>query len=181
MRPPRGNYAFIDNQNINLGVRELGWTLDWRKFRTYLAEEHGVGKAFMFVGFLPAKQHLYFAMANAGFTMVYRPVLALKFGEPKANVDVDLAVRVMGELHNFKKAVIATSDGDFYSLVAHLATWDKLEAVISPSSETCSALLKQAAKQRLRFLDHHWQRLQCERKNDRPPRRDGTHSSDLSS
>lgn len=175
------NAAFIDNQNINLGVRELGWTLDWHKLRAYLAEEHGVGKAFMFVGFLPAKQNLYLGMANAGFTMVYRPVLSLKSGEPKANVDVDLAIRVMGELHNFDKAVIATSDGDFYSLVAHLDKSDKLEAVISPSVDTCSALLKQAARTRLDYLDRHRERLQYDGKNERPPRRDGTRTSDLSS
>jgi len=26
-------YAFIDSQNLNLGVRSQGWSLDWRKFR----------------------------------------------------------------------------------------------------------------------------------------------------
>ena len=31
------NYAFIDSQNLNLGVRSLGWRLDWRKLRQYLA------------------------------------------------------------------------------------------------------------------------------------------------
>lgn len=181
MAADRRNYAFIDNQNINLGVRDLGWTLDWRKFRAYLSEEHGVGKAFMFIGFLPERRNLYLAMANAGFTMVYRPVLSLKSGEPKANVDVDLAIRVMGEVHNFEKAVIATSDGDFYSLVAHLDKSDKLQAVLSPSAETCSALLKQVAKHRLHYLDRDWERLRYNGQNERPPKRDGTRSSDLSS
>lgn len=30
------NYAFIDSQNLNLGVKSQGWKLDWRKFRQYL-------------------------------------------------------------------------------------------------------------------------------------------------
>ncbi len=25
----KNNYAFIDSQNINLGVKSLGWKLDW--------------------------------------------------------------------------------------------------------------------------------------------------------
>jgi len=29
-------YAFIDAQNLNLGVKSQGWTLDWRKLRQYL-------------------------------------------------------------------------------------------------------------------------------------------------
>jgi hypothetical protein len=27
------NYAFIDSQSLNLGVRSLGWKLDYQKFR----------------------------------------------------------------------------------------------------------------------------------------------------
>lgn len=175
------NYAFLDTQNINLGIRELGWTLDWRKFRAYLAEEHDVSRAFMFVGFLPAKQNLYLAMANAGFTMVYRPVLSLKSGEPKANIDVDLAMRVMTEYHNFERAVIATSDGDFYSLIAHLDKSDKLEVVLSPSAESCSALIKQAAKERLRFLDTVRPQLEYRARNEKAPPRDRTQGSASSS
>jgi hypothetical protein len=36
------NYAFIDSQNLNLGIREAGWFLDFRKFRVYLKEKYGV-------------------------------------------------------------------------------------------------------------------------------------------
>lgn len=27
------NYAFIDSQNLNLGVKSSGWKLDYKKFR----------------------------------------------------------------------------------------------------------------------------------------------------
>lgn len=30
------NYAFIDSQNLNLGVLALGWKLDFARFRSYL-------------------------------------------------------------------------------------------------------------------------------------------------
>ncbi|MEK7061425.1 MAG: hypothetical protein AAB954_02075 [Patescibacteria group bacterium] len=45
------NYAFIDSQNLNLGVRSLGWRLDWRKFRQYLRNKYNVTKAFTFIGY----------------------------------------------------------------------------------------------------------------------------------
>lgn len=34
-------YAFIDSQNLNLGVRDQGWRLDFARFRVYL---HKKGK-----------------------------------------------------------------------------------------------------------------------------------------
>jgi len=30
------NYAFIDSQNLNLGIQSLGWKLDFAKFHRYL-------------------------------------------------------------------------------------------------------------------------------------------------
>lgn len=40
-------YAFIDSQNLNLGVRSQGWELDWRKFRQYLRNKYNVTKAYL--------------------------------------------------------------------------------------------------------------------------------------
>lgn len=48
-------YAFIDSQNLNLGVRSQGWKLDWRKFRQYLRNKYNVGKAYLFIGQLAGK------------------------------------------------------------------------------------------------------------------------------
>jgi len=53
------NYAFIDSQNLNLGVRSLGWQVDYKKFRLYLKNKHGVDKAFMFIGLVGNNQRLY--------------------------------------------------------------------------------------------------------------------------
>lgn len=29
-------YAFIDSNNLNLGIRSMGWNLDFRRFKIYL-------------------------------------------------------------------------------------------------------------------------------------------------
>jgi len=50
MKKELNNYAFIDSQNLNLGIQKLGWKLDYRKFRVYLAEKYGVKKAYIFIG-----------------------------------------------------------------------------------------------------------------------------------
>lgn len=151
-RPPR-NFAFIDSQNIHLGVQALGWKLDWRRLRIYLKEKYGVAKAYLFIGYIPQKQQLYTALQQAGYLLVFKPVLQKKTGEAKGNIDADLVLSAMIEYPNYERAVVVTSDGDFYSLVEYLYRKGKLETVLSPSSEKCSALLKKAAKANIRFLD----------------------------
>lgn len=52
-------YAFIDSQNLHLGVKSQGWTLDWRKFRQYLRNKYGVVKAYLFIGQVAGNESLY--------------------------------------------------------------------------------------------------------------------------
>lgn len=44
------NYAFSDSQNVNLAIKDLGWTLDFARFRRHLREKYAVQKAFLFIG-----------------------------------------------------------------------------------------------------------------------------------
>jgi hypothetical protein len=53
------NYAFIDSQNLNLGVRSMGWVLDFKKFRIYLKNKYNIQKAFLFIGYLSGNEKLY--------------------------------------------------------------------------------------------------------------------------
>ncbi len=32
-------YAFIDSQNLNLGIKSQGWSLDFQRFRVYLKDK----------------------------------------------------------------------------------------------------------------------------------------------
>lgn len=40
------NLAFIDGQNLHLGVREKNWKVDNSKFRTYLRDKYNVDEAY---------------------------------------------------------------------------------------------------------------------------------------
>lgn len=59
MKKPLKNYAFIDSQNLNLGVRDQGWQLDFRRFRVYLKDKYNVVKAYLFLGYLEEHEKLY--------------------------------------------------------------------------------------------------------------------------
>ena len=91
------NYAFIDSQNVNLSIRQLGWKLDWLRFRIYLKEKLGVTKAFLFIGYIEGNNELYVHLQEAGFLCIFKPTLKYKDGHTKGNCDAELVLQAMIE------------------------------------------------------------------------------------
>ena len=160
MQKELNNYAFIDSQNVNLGVRDLGWNLDFKKLRIYLREKYSVKTAYLFIGYLPENKNLYSSLQKYGYLLVFKPVMKNDKGVPKGNVDADLVLQSMIDYNEYSKAVIITSDGDFYSLVEYLYKNNKLEIVLSPNKENCSVLLQKAAREKIWFMDNLRKRLE---------------------
>ncbi|MDP3724491.1 MAG: NYN domain-containing protein [bacterium] len=156
----QNNYAFIDSQNLNLGIQKMGWGLDYRKFRVYLEEKYHVTKAFLFIGFVLLNQGLYDRLQECGFLLVFKPTIPDADGKIKGNVDADLVLKAVLECEHYDKAVVVSSDGDFYSLVKYLYEQRKLETVLSPDKRHCSSLLKQTAKERIRFMENLREKLE---------------------
>ncbi len=92
--------------------------------------------------------------------MVFKPTIPDDEGNIKGNIDADLVLQAMIDLNNYDKAIIISSDGDFYSLVKYLYKKNKLEYVISPYRETCSSLLKKSAKEKIIFIDNLQKKLE---------------------
>lgn len=65
-------YAFIDSQNLNLGIQNHGWKLDWLKFRRFLEDNYGVTKAFMFIGYVPEFEEMYEKLHENGYAVVLK-------------------------------------------------------------------------------------------------------------
>ncbi len=154
MNKDENNYAFIDSQNVYQGVKSLGWTLDWGRFRKYLKEKYGVTTAYLFIGFMPEHNDIYDDLQKAGFVLKFKPVLPNSDGGVKGNVDADLVLQAMLDYGTYDRAVIVSSDGDFYSLVRHLCQNNKLKLVMSPYVKTCSTLLKKSAKEKIVYMDN---------------------------
>jgi len=153
-------YAFIDANNLNLGIKSLGWNLDFKRFRVYLKEKYNVSVAYLFLGFIPTNQDLYSSLQKYGYVLIFKPTLPDKDGNVKGNIDADLVLQAMIDYENYDKAMIVTSDGDFYSLVKYLYEHNKLLAVMSPYVKTCSALLKKSAKEKIIFMDNLKKKLE---------------------
>lgn len=138
-------YAFIDSQNVNLGVKSQGWTLDFARFHTFLEEKYRVEKAFLFIGYLKKNQRLYDSLKRAGFICIFKPTLEYKKNktiQTKGNVDAELVLHSMIEYPNYKKAIIVSGDGDFHCLVEYLDQKNKLDKIIVPNKKYSSLLRK---------------------------------------
>jgi uncharacterized LabA/DUF88 family protein len=163
MRRPRKakrTYAFIDSQNLNLGIQRMGWKMDWRKFRQYLEDKHDVSHAYMFIGYMSENESLYEYMHELGYLVVLKPTVDVvsqveqqlpngkdRDGEEKektivkGNVDAELVLHAMKEMPNYKQAIIVSGDGDFFSLAEYLQEQGKLACIMTPNWQY-STLLK---------------------------------------
>jgi uncharacterized LabA/DUF88 family protein len=128
-------YAFIDSQNLNLGVTSQGWKLDWRKFRQYLRNKYSVTKAYLFIGKKSGNEELYNSLRSKGYTVILMPTTILPDGTVKGNVDAELVLHSMIEYPNYSKAIIVSGDSDFYCLAKYLVQKNKLLHIITPNKK----------------------------------------------
>ncbi len=129
-------YAFIDSQNLNLGVRSQSWKLDWRKFRQYLRNKYNVSKAYLFIGQVAGNESLYAFLQECDYILIFKPTLEHREKNKviiKGNVDAELVLHSMIQYKNYDKAVIVSGDGDFHCLIEYLEEKKKLLKILAPT------------------------------------------------
>ena len=132
-------YAFIDSQNLNLGIQSLGWKLDFKKFRLYLKNKYSVEKAYLFIGQMPGNESLYDSLQDAGFHLIFKPTTEYKINGKvavKGNVDAELVLYAAAKVYDrYDKAIIVSGDGDFMCLVEYLHEKGKMAHVLVPNAK----------------------------------------------
>jgi len=145
MKKKRSVFAFIDSNNLHLGVLSQGWKLDWRKFRQYLRNKYNVNKAYLFIGQVAGNEALYAFLQESGYILIFKPTLERQQQDKvkiKGNVDAELVLHAMIQYKNYDKAVIITGDGDFHCLMEYLEEKGKLLKILAPTNHYSSLLRK---------------------------------------
>jgi len=174
------NFAYIDGANLYEAVKDLGWSLDYKRFRKWLSEKYGVKKAYLFMGLIPKHKNIYTYLQECGFTLVFKEVIYDGVGKPKGNCDADLVLQVTRDYyeHNFDNTLIVSSDGDYASLVKFLYEGNKLLGILSPApKEKCSILLKRTGV-KISYINDQQSILST--RNEKAPNADGTASGSFS-
>ncbi len=156
------NFAYIDGANLHKGIAELGWRLDYKRFRVWLREKYAVDKAYIFLGFVAANTNLYRDLQNWGYTIVLKPTIPDGQGEIKGNCDAEMVLQAVSDMYeqNYEKAVLVSGDGDFACLVRFLEERKRLEVVLSPNHKKASVLLRKAIPNKILFLERFKDRLE---------------------
>jgi len=177
-KQPKRTNVYIDGANLHKAVEELGWHLDYKRFRIWLKDKYQIDRAFLFLGFIPKNKNLYTYLQESGFILVYKEVTYDGRGSVKGNCDAALVLKTTVDFYEerYEKAVIVASDGDYAGLVEFLKQRNALRTIISPSNR-CSYLLR---KQNLPIVYLNTQRKKLESQKEKAPNGDDTPPGSLS-
>lgn len=152
------NIAFIDGQNLYLGTREKGWSVNHKRLRTYLQDKYGIAEAYYFLGYVDEdNQDLYDGLQKSGFILSFREHSAALKGKKKGNVDCDIIFNVMKKLVDnepFEKVFIVSGDGDYKKLVDYLIKKGKFGKMLFPNREFASSLYKKLGGEYFDYLEN---------------------------
>ena len=146
-------YAYIDMQNIYKSFyRETNWKeLDWKKFYIFLTNKYRTKKIYLFLWYIKNQERFYNRLKEWWYELVFRQVTTINW-KIKWNVDTELTLQVISDIHLFNKAILITSDWDFVSVVKKLNQEWKLYKLLSPTYRHCSMLLKNEAKEKIVYI-----------------------------
>ncbi|MDP2630157.1 MAG: NYN domain-containing protein [Candidatus Uhrbacteria bacterium] len=164
MHPKENNFAYIDGANLHKGIIDLGWNIDYSRFRRYLFEKYSVNKAYIFLGFISSNTHLYRDLQDWGYTVVFKPTIPNGCGEIKGNCDSGLVLQAVSDMYEkcYDRCVIVSGDGDFACLVLFLKEKARLKVVVCPNHKKASVLLRRASSD-IVFLERLKERLDRKR------------------
>lgn len=152
------NLAFIDGQNLHLGTKETGWSVDYKKFRVYLKDKYDVTEAHYFLGFIDEdQQDLYDNLQKAGFILFFREHSSALKGKKKGNVDTDIVFSVMkriAEQEDFDKVVIVSGDGDYIKMIDYLIKKKRFEKILFPNKKFASSLYNRYGSEHFDYLEN---------------------------
>lgn len=168
MNEKENNLAFIDGQNLYLGTKQNGWSIDLSRLKIYLQDRYNVKEAYYFIGYLQEENNeLYKEIQKAGFIVVFKDHNEYAISKKKGNVDTDIVFEIMKNLienTNFNKIVLVSGDGDYKKLVDYLVEKDRFKRILFPNGNKASSLYNKLDNKLKLSLDRQTVRQFIEKK-----------------
>jgi uncharacterized LabA/DUF88 family protein len=135
--------VYIDGNNLYRGAKELGFEIDYKKFRNWLRQKYQVTNVYLFIGLVPERVKFYEYLQECGFILVFKQTVSVG-GTVKGNCDAELVLKATSDFYtkSFGKCMLVTGDGDFGCLVEFLSEAGALSGVLAPDEQKCSILLR---------------------------------------
>ncbi len=143
MENPMKVNVYIDGNNLYRGAKELGFEVDYKKFRNWLRQKYRTSHVYLFIGLVPDRVKFYEHLQECGFILVFKQTVSVG-GAVKGNCDAELVLKTTSDFYTkaFDKCFLVTGDGDFGCLVEFLDENLVLGGVLAPDEKKCSILLR---------------------------------------
>jgi len=134
---------YIDGNNLYRSAKELGFEMDYAKFRGWLRQKYNPNKVYLFIGLVPERVKFYEHLQKCGYILVFKQTVSI--GEKiKGNCDAELVLKTTSDFYEkeFDSSILITGDGDFGCLVEFLRDKKSIDEVLAPDEKKCSILIK---------------------------------------
>lgn len=134
---------YIDGNNLYRSAKELGFEIDYKKFRGWLRQKYNTTNVYLFIGLVPERVKFYEYLQSCGFILVFKQTVSV--GEKiKGNCDAELVLKTVSDFYtkSFNSCILITGDGDFGCLVEFLKDNNTITGVIAPDENKCSILIR---------------------------------------
>lgn len=134
---------YIDGNNLYRSAKELGFDINYKKFRGWLRQKYNANSIYLFIGLVPERVKFYEYLQSCGYILVFKQTVSV--GEKiKGNCDAELVLKTVSDFYtkSFSKCILITGNGDFGCLVEFLKENNSIDIVLSPDENKCSILLR---------------------------------------
>ena len=161
--------SIIDGNNLYRSAKELGYELDYKKFRGWLRQKYNPAAVYLFIGLVPSRTAFYEHLQECGFILVFKQTVSVG-GTIKGNCDAELVLKTVSDFYTkaFTSCILITGDGDFGCLVEFLQNSEVIDRVISPDEKKCSILLKNKNIE-ITFLNEHYHKFSSKSQKEKAP------------
>jgi uncharacterized LabA/DUF88 family protein len=134
---------YIDGNNLYRGAKELGFEIDYKKFRGWLRQKYNPHNIYLFIGLVPDRVKFYKHLQECGFILIFKQTVSVD-GKVKGNCDAELVLNTVSGFYKkeFSSCILVTGDGDFGCLVEFLKENNSIKTILSPDENKCSILLR---------------------------------------
>ncbi len=150
---------YIDGNNLYRAALELGFKIDYKKFRGWLRQKYNPKNVYLFIGFVPSRTTFYEYLQESGYILVFKQTVSVG-GTVKGNYDAELVLKTISDFYtkSFTACILVTGDGDFGCLVEFLKDKKAISVILSPDENKCSILLRNKNTE-ITFLNEHYHKF----------------------
>lgn len=136
--------AYIDAQNVYLGMKTLWYIIDWKVFFEYLQRRYEVNQVKLFMWYIDKYQRFYSDLKKYWYILIFRKTQYVN-EIIKGNIDSVLVLETVRDFYisDIDDVFLVTGDGDFDVLVEFLESNGKFAKLMCPNIKKTSKLLKE--------------------------------------